>query len=126
MDISGEILIDANYLKNTNVQKRQIKEYTIEILKRINDELKIAHQEGKQYLITELPIIFNITNMTEKNARREVWCKIIECLKQKNYRVLINPRDDTCLLKITWVSLEDEENIIYQKNIIELHTQKFT
>ncbi len=125
MNTPNEVLIDANLLRNTNVQKRQIREHTVEILRHINDELKVAHQSGKQVLITELPIIFNITNMSEADARREVWCRIIECLKNKNYRVVINPRDDSCLLKITWFSKEDEENIVYQKNIINMHTREF-
>ncbi len=125
MEISTEVLVDANTLRSSNVQRRQIREYTVEILRRINDELKVAHREGRQALITELPIIFNITNMSEISARREVWCKIIECLKVKNFRVAINPREDTCLLKITWFSKEDEENILHQKNVIELHTRSF-
>jgi ADP-heptose:LPS heptosyltransferase len=123
MDTSNEVLIDANNLRHNNVQKRQIREYTIEILRRINDELKTAHQEGKHSLVTELPIIFNITNMSEKSAQREVWCKVIECLKNKNFRVIINPREDTCLLKITWFSKEDEADINHQMHVIAMHTK---
>lgn len=125
METSSDVLIDANNLRNNNVQKRQIREYVIEILRRINDELKGAHQEGRHILVTELPIIFGITNMSEKAAQREIWFKIIECLKNKNYRVSINPREDTCLLKITWFSKEDEAEISHQISVISLHTKPF-
>jgi hypothetical protein len=125
MDISNDVLIDAKNLRSTNIQKRQIREYTIEILRRINDELKISHNEGKQILVTELPIIFNITNMSENNARREVWFNIIDCLKNKNYRISINPKPDSCVLKITWVGKEDEIDFKHKINVINLHTKQF-
>ncbi len=125
MDLSNDVLIDANALRNSTIQKKQIREYTFELLSRINDELKSAHRDGLKAIITELPIIFNITNMSEKSARREIWCKIIECLKSKNYRVNINPQEDTCLLKITWISKEDEGEITHQNNVINMHTKHF-
>ncbi len=125
MDISHKTLVDANSLRGGNAQKRQIREYVVEILRRINFELKTAHQEGRQELITELPIIFNIANLSEISAQREVWSNVIECLKLKNYRVAINPRKDNCLLKIAWFSKEDEAAILHQKNIIAMHTQTF-
>ncbi len=125
MEMSQEVLVDANFLRSNNAQRRQIREYTIEILRRINDELKTAHQEGRHVLISELPIVFNVTNMSEKAAQREIWCHIIECLKNKNYRVVLNPRDDTCLIKITWFSKDDEAQIKHQQNVIAMHTGSF-
>lgn len=124
MEVSNDILIDANNLRSNSTQKRQIREHTIEILRNINDELKTAHQSGHQSLTIELPIIFNITNMSEISARREVWSAIIICLKNKNYRVVINPNKDSCLLKITWFSKEDEASIRLQNDLIAMHTNQ--
>lgn len=124
MEVSNDILIDANNLRSNSTQKRQIREHTIEILRNINDELKTAHQSGHQSLTIELPIIFNITNMSEISARREVWSAIIICLKNKNYRVVINPNKDSCLLKITWFSKEDEASIRLQNDLIAMHTKQ--
>ncbi len=125
MEISGELLIDANNLRHNNVQKRQIREYLVDILKRIDEELKTAHQEGRHELITELPIIFGISHMSEKSAQREIWFKVIEYLKNKNYQVVIQPRDDTCLLKLTWFSQKDIAEIKHKITVIDMHTKQF-
>jgi hypothetical protein len=123
MEISSDILIDAKCLRNNNVQKRQIKEILVDILKRIDEELKTAHQEGRNSLMTELPLIFGISNMLEREAQRVIWYKVIEFLKNKNYIISINPREDTCLLKITWFSKEDFAEIKHQNDVIAMHTK---
>ncbi len=124
MDLPNDLLIDAKSLRNNNVQKRQIKEILIDILRQIDDELKTAHNEGRYELTTELPILFGITHMSEKSAQRAIWFKVIEYLKNKNYTVSIDPRSDTCILRLTWFSTEDVAEIIHQNNIITLHTKK--
>ena len=124
-DISHEILIDANRLRNNGVQRRQIKEIVIDILKKINDELRAAHIEGKHMIITEIPIIFDISNMNISDARRSVWSSVISSLKSKNYRVWISPSSDYCKIKITWISEEDELIFRSQKEILQKHTKQF-
>jgi hypothetical protein len=118
-NVSNEVLLDANQLRNSSAQKRQIKKWTMDLLQQINDDIKIAHQECRHNVITELPILFGITNMAENDAKREIWSNIIQCLRMKNYRLVIQPREDTCLLKITWYSQEDENTIAIQKRIID-------
>ncbi len=125
MEISDDLLIDAKCLRNNNVQKRQIREVFVDILKRIDEEVKIAHQEGRHELVTELPIIFGISHMSEKTAQRAIWYKVIEYLKNKNYMIAINPREDTCLLRLTWFSAEDMAEIRHQSDVIAIHTKPF-
>lgn len=124
INISSDALIHANNLRNNNLQKRQLKEVITEIIRRINQELIVAHKEGKHDIITNIPITFNISNMTNKDSQRIVWSNIIEELKSKSYRIWIYPDKDICSIKITWMSEEDELEVESQLKLIVKHTKK--
>lgn len=121
IDVSPDTLIDANNLRNNNVQKRKIKESVIEVIRKIDEDVKIAHREGKHCIITDIPIIFDIPNMNIKDSQRAVWSNIIDILKQKNYRVYINHNNSSCRLKIMWISNEDELILKSQNQILAEH-----
>jgi 6-pyruvoyl-tetrahydropterin synthase len=125
IEISSDAVVFANTLRNNNIQKRHIKETITEILKRLNHELINSHREGKHYIITTLPITFDIPNMINKDTQRLIWSRIIEYLLEKRYRVWINPTNDSCKIKITWINEVDEIDIANQNNIIIKHTNKF-
>lgn len=118
-----DVVINANKLRNNNAQKRLLRENIIEIMRRINEELKIAHREGKHSVITTIPITFEIPNSTNKESQRIIYSKIIECLINNNYRVFINPKTDECRIKITWLSKDDECEIDNQNILIAKCTQ---
>ena len=125
INISDDVLINARSLRNNNIQKRQIKENIVEILRRLNQELITAHREGKHNIITTLPITFDISNMINKNSQRVIWSNVIDFLSKKKYRVWINPSNNSCKLKITWINEEDENEINIQNNIIIKNTKTF-
>jgi hypothetical protein len=125
IDISNDALIHANNLRNNNLQKRQLKEVITDIIRRISQELVIAHREGKHHIITSIPITFNIPNMSNKDSQRFIWSSIIDELKFKSYRVWISPSKNTCKVKITWMSPDDETEVKHQMNLIVKHTQNF-
>lgn len=125
IEISKDALIPASNLRNHNMQKRNLKEAVTEIIRRISQELIAAHKEGLHDVITEIPITFSIPNMYNKDSQRVIWSKIIEELKEKSYRVWIAPTKDTCRLKITWMSPEDETEVKYQMELLAKHKGKF-
>jgi hypothetical protein len=118
IDMPADILIRADKLKNSSIQKKQIRENVIEIIRKIDDELRIAHSEGKHLIITDIPIQFSIANMSNKDAQRAIWATTIEALRDKNYRVWINYDDASCRLKITWISDEDELTLKLQNQVL--------
>jgi hypothetical protein len=124
-DIKSEFIIDAKKLKDNNIQKRRIKEIVVEIIKKINDEIIDAHRQGQHIIITELPIIFDIPNMLNKDRQRTVWAKVISILKNKNYRVALNYTNDYCKLKITWMSEQDEIDIKSEIQLLAESKKKF-
>ena len=120
--ISNDALVNANTLKNNNLQKRHLKEEITNIIRRISEELIEAHKEGRHDIITTLPITFSIANMFNKDSQRIIYASILDELIKKNYRVWFNLKNDECRVKITWMSSDDELEMKYQTNLIAKHT----
>jgi hypothetical protein len=118
-------LLHANDLKNTNLQKRAINEYVENIILQINKELQSAKLYGKHFIITEIPIIFDIPHMTQSDSQRIIWAKIISLLKEKSFDVKINPTNDSCRLKITWFSDAEQRDMDHQNKIIKDNYESF-
>lgn len=116
--------LQAKSLGQNNIQKRALRNTTVEILNRLDEELKIAFHEGKRNIITTLPIIFSIPNMPDKDAQRIIWSNIINSLIKRDFRVWINPIKSTCVLKVTWLSNEDEAETSRQMDLLVKHTKK--
>ena len=123
VEINNDIVMDASLLRSNNIQKRLVKELILEILKRLQQELLTAQHEGKYHIITSLPITFDIPNMVNKDSQRLIWSSVIEYLVKKKYRIWINPTNNNCKIKITWINIQDEAEINMQNNIIIKHTK---
>ena len=123
--ICRDIVTDANKLRHNNIQKKSIKENITEILRRINEELVIAHREGNYSIMTHIPIIFDVPNMSNRVSQRIIWYHVMKHLLDKNYRININPTKDFCKLHITWITREDEQMIAVQTKVIAEHTRRF-
>lgn len=115
-------IIDADVLKNTGVQNRLINTTVLDILRNINEQITTSHREGQHYIIADIPIIFDIQNMSNEHAQLAVWSSIIDVLKAKNYRVWIKYSNNKCDLKISWLSKEDVLNLKCRQQIIKDHT----
>lgn len=123
--ISGDALCNANSLRNNNLQRRSLTEAVVDIIRRINQELIIAHREGRHDIITTMPIVFSIPNMSNTDSQRFVYASVIEELISKGYRIWICPDKDNCKIKITWMSDSDDAEIKFQTQLIAKHTIKF-
>ena len=118
IELNNDLLIDANKLRNNNLQKRQLREAITDIIRTISDELKEAHKEGKHFIVTNIPITFTISNMVNAESQRFIYSHIISELKKKHYRVWISAQKTYCRLKITWMSPEDETEAKKQHDLI--------
>lgn len=125
IQLSKDALVTANSLRNNNLQKRNLKEVITDIIRRISQELIIAHREGSHHIITTMPITFSIPNMSNTDSQRYIYASVIDELISKDYRIWIDPGKDVCKIKITWMSPEDETEIKYQMQLIAKHTKKF-
>jgi hypothetical protein len=123
--VARDIVVDANKLRHSNMQKKALKENITNNLRKINDELITAHREGNFSIQTTMPIVFDVPNMSNKVSQRIIWYHVMMHLMEKNYRVDIHPSKDFCKLRITWITKEDEEKIALQTKLIAEHTKKF-
>jgi hypothetical protein len=123
--ISDDALVSAFKLRSSNLQTRQLTEIVTDIIRRISQELVTVHREGAHHLITTMPITFAVNNMGNKDSQRCIWASVIDHLKEKHFRVWISPKKNICRIKITWISPEDEADIIQQVNLIAKHTHSF-
>ena len=124
IQISNDSLVSAHSLRHNNMQKRNLKEIITNIIKQISQELSAAHREGNHNIITSIPTIFNIPNMSNADGQRYIYSAVITELLKKDYRIQIATESDSCRLKITWMSPEDELDVQMQLNLIAKHTVK--
>jgi hypothetical protein len=120
-----DIIVDAKTLQSNNAHKRCIYDYLEQILLTINKDIKGAKLMGQNYVITELPTIYDIPNTCNSDSQRTIWARTIEILKKKNYRVYINHTKDSCLLKIGWLPPEEERKIALERRIINESSSNF-
>ncbi len=125
MDVSDDVIISATRLRAANLQQKEIKNYALDILKQLNTEITQASFARKTSIITEMPILFDITNMSQKDAQIAVWSTIVFILKSKSYRVQIKFTNHVCRLKITWISVEEEKMRKTQLDLLAMHTAEF-
>lgn len=118
------IIIHADRLRQSNSQKRELREYAIDIARRINEEIKEVHGQGLHSLETEIPITFTVTHMSNSDSQRIIWYTIIRWLETKTYRVKLKLGDNKSVIIITWLSKEEEVDITHQKDYIASHVVK--
>jgi hypothetical protein len=112
----------ADLLKtNENKMKSVMKEVN-SILGHIDESIKNAHDQDKNNAIVSVPITFAIPYMSNKNAQRIVYYKILESLISRNYDVKISLEPDKTCFVIKWISDEEEKDIRIQNLLLAKHT----
>jgi len=114
----ASILPPAGELQKNAMQKSALQAHIIEILKRLRDELRTARQVGLHELTTTIPIQFEVPNMKNSSCQRIIWASIISAFEEQGYRVRINPQKKKCVLKVRWMSKEDEKTVADQIKLI--------
>jgi len=116
------ILKDANSLRQTILQKKQIKASVKEVLTHLDQVIVQAHELGNGYVENRLPMQFNIDGMSFSKMQQFVWCEVIKALKNKNYKVAIEPLETECKIYIQWESDDDKEESKKQIKMLAEHT----
>lgn len=116
--------IKASTLRKSQIQNRQINDYVKELLKSIDEEIMIAHREGQKKIKTNIPIVFDIQNMSNIDAQRSIFARVILNLIDRGFRVKINPSKNECRIFITWLTVEDELRDKHEKDVLSKHIDK--
>jgi hypothetical protein len=124
MSTNSNILRNANDLRITTLQKKQIAAAIREVLTNINQVILHAHEAGKGYVKDKLPMQFAIDGMTFTKMQQYVWCGVIKELKDKNYMVAIDPQDTECNILIKWESDEEKKESQRLLQMLAAHTKR--
>lgn len=112
--------IRAIELKHNEIQLREIDKWITALLDAIDDEIKTKHEEGYFSLDYPLQSTFDIPNMTSNKARNKIHAYVISDLASDDRGFIVRyfKRENTYLINIKWLSLEDQYKINQEKNIL--------
>jgi predicted GNAT superfamily acetyltransferase len=112
----------ADSLKtNPNKIKAIMKEVKA-ILEHVDEELKAAYDRDDCKANVTVPITFAIPYMSNRNAQRVIYYKILESLLDRGYDVKIYMTTDQTIFIIKWLSEDEEKDIEQQNTLLAKHT----
>lgn len=116
--------LKASSLKHNEAQKRNVRAEVKNILANIDNEIRTAHEQGKNYEVSiSVPITFSIPHMQNKDAQRMIYYEIIKSLEEREFIVEIELKKDSTLFYVTWLSSDEKTEIELQNTIIAKHTK---
>lgn len=118
--------LKANSLKSNEGQKRAIMKEVGTILASIDDEINISRErrDPRHSIGIRVPITFDIPYMSNKDAQRSIYYKILTSLLERDFIVKIQLEDNESIFHVTWLSEDDEKEIELQNALIAKHTIK--
>lgn len=114
--------LKASALKSNDAQRNSVSKEARAILGHIDDELKVAHDQNRHNVSITVPITFAIPYMSNKDAQRVIYYKILTSLLDREYNVTIQLEDDSTVFHIKWLSDEEEKEIELQNALLAKHT----
>jgi hypothetical protein len=117
-------MLKATTLKSNESQKKAFSKEIKGILGQIDDELKLAHDQGKHRIYTTLPITFSIPYMSNSDAQRIIYYKVLSSLLGRGFNVSIDLKKDSTVFEITWLSNDEFTEIELQNTLLAKHSKK--
>ena len=114
--------LKANILKSSDSQKKAIAKEVTSILAHLDDELKIAHEQGRHFVSASVPITFSIPYMSNTDAQRIIYYKVLTSLLDREFNVKVQLEDTSSIFHIRWLSDDEEKDIELQHSLLAKHT----
>jgi hypothetical protein len=114
--------LKASALKSNEAQKKAISREVSLILARLDDELKVAHEQGKSKASVSIPITFAIPYMSNKDAQRIVYYRVLTSLIDREFNVKISLEEDASIFLVSWLTDEEQEDVNIQHALLAKHT----
>lgn len=115
--------ISADKLSINEIQKKLIQSQVKILLERIYSDIRQAHSINQKELTASLPIMFDIPNVSNKEAQTHIYYMILMDLKDSKYDVKIEWLETHVLFKIRWQKQEDSEKLKQMKDILLEHSE---
>ena len=112
----------ADLLKTNAAKIKSIMKEVNNVLGLIDENIKNAYDQDLSKVVVSVPLLFSIPNMSNKNAQRVVYYKILESLINRNYDVKICLEKDRTSFIIKWISDEEEKEKQLQNLLLAKHT----
>ena len=112
----------ADKLTKNKEQKLHIARITFQILAKIDDELKEAHESGRKSISTTAPITFSIPYMKNKDAQREIYHSILMSLVKRKFHPKMEFKKESTVFHISWLSEKELKEIDAQNNALAKYT----
>lgn len=111
------IIVSPDTLTNYSILNTEVDECLKGLMININDELKCNRDNSE--MITELPTVFSITGLNNREAQIKIWSSIIRLLRDKKYIVKISFNKSFCKLYISWKHLQKSAVEKYEYDLIK-------
>ncbi len=93
----NNLIIDVNDLGHNELQNKKIRKEIFTLCKIINDEIKNNSSIGKTKVFVDIPTLYNIPDMTNKESQVIILSEVIKMLKEKNYYVKVHVEEKITL-----------------------------
>ncbi len=110
--------IKAEVLKLNPNKIKAIAREVSNILAQIDDEIKSAYDRDECKVNVSVPITISIPYMSNKNAQRAVYYKILESLIDRGFIVKVSLSKDQSVFHITWLSDDEQKEINLQNALL--------
>ena len=108
----------ADILKINPNKLKEIAKTVANILARIDDEIKAAYDRDECKVNVTVPITFKIPYMSNKNAQRAIYHKILESLLDRGFIVKLQLTNTQSVFHITWLSDDEQKEIELQNALL--------
>lgn len=111
--------IQAHQLLYNDIQLRAVKQYANRILHEIDADIKTAFEGGAKHISFGTPLYFEIPNMTNADAQREIYYCILRSLLDRKFTVKHELTKDKSMFHITWISDDKQKVIEAQESLLK-------
>jgi len=106
--MNKSIIVSSDRLKKNSLKKKILNDIVNDCLYRLNNLIESTSKNNKTYLISNLPVSFNIPEtFNYKDFQIEVYYNIVEILESKGYEINIKIEKDETIIKINWKPYDD-------------------
>ena len=116
--------LKAESLKKNDAQRKAIKREINQILRTMDDELKVAHESGKYKAHIKVPINFAIPFMTNKAAQRHIYSEILKSLISRGFHPNFETGNTYTVFWVSWLSDEEKKEIDMRNALLAKYTKK--
>ncbi len=118
-------MLKASSLKINELQKKAIQREVNALLPQIDDELKMAHEQGKHREVQiNLPITFAIAYMANKDSQRIIYYEVLKSLVERGFEVEIDLKPQSTIFNVRWLTDDEITAITMQNAILAKHQKK--